>query len=461
MLLILLPARPRQHPRVQTPADDAPAASVAEVFFVQSADGVNVGESGRTAPALLPRRGEVVVAVLPEEALSWLSIRVPKAPAARLNTALLGMVEDQLLDDGEHCHFALAPGARPGSTAWLAVTDRAWLAGQLAALKAAGVEVDRVVPVMAPPEALGIEPEMAPAGLARPSAFNEPGANRAAGAVPVHVHLQTGAELADAELPTGGQSDEELVVSVASADGVACWPASGTLARRLLPDPLPDSCRCTASPAAAAAADYWLAGARARVEARVTMLSRAERMVEAAASAWNLRQFSLAVPNRGGTALRAGWNAWWGPSWRPVRYGLAGLVVVQLIGLNASAWQQRSALADRRAAMVQLLRASHPQVRAVLDAPLQMQRETETLRAVAGRAGDSDLEVLLQAAASAWPPNTPTTSLSFEAGRLTLASTDLRGPAAEALAARLRPAGWQVQASDGSVVISKASAAKP
>jgi general secretion pathway protein L len=184
-------------------------------------------------------------------------------------------------------------------------------------------------------------------------------------------------------------------------------------------------------------------------------------MVEAAASAWNLRQFSLAVPNRGGTALRAGWNAWWGPSWRPVRYGLAGLVVVQLIGLNASAWQQRSALADRRAAMVQLLRASHPQVRAVLDAPLQMQRETETLRAVAGRAGDSDLEVLLQAAASAWPPNTPTTSLSFEAGRLTLASTDLRGPAAEALAARLRPAGWQVQASDGSVVISKASAAKP
>jgi general secretion pathway protein L len=370
------------------------------------------------------------------------------------------MVEDLLLDEGEHCHVALAPGARAGSQSWLAVTDRAWLAGQLQALHAAGVEVDRIVPIMAPPEPLDLEPALLPVvGSSRQAGGHEPGAGRAAGAVPVHVHLQTGAELADAELPTGGNTDDELIVSVASADGVACWPASGTLARRLLPDPIPDACRCTASAAAAAAADYWLAGARARVEPRVTMLSRAERMVEAAASGWNLRQFTLAVPHRGGTVLRSAWSAASGPAWRPVRWGLATLLVMQLVGLNAWAWQQRSALADRRAAMVQLLRTSHPQVRAVLDAPLQMQRENETLRAAAGRAGDSDLEVLLQAAASAWPANTPTSSVTFEAGRLTLGAPELRGAAAEALAARLRPAGWQVQPGEGSIVISKTSVA--
>ena len=43
----------------------------------------------------------------------------------------------------------------------------------------------------------------------------------------------------------------------------------------------------------------------------------------------------------------------------------------------------------------------------MLDAPVQMRRETEALRAAAGKAGDTDLEPMLQAAASAWPPNRP------------------------------------------------------
>ncbi|MEY4749319.1 MAG: hypothetical protein RIQ60_1533 [Pseudomonadota bacterium] len=446
MLLLLLPARPRQHPRLAT-ADDADLASVAgasvtEVFFVWSADGSTVDESGRTAPALLRQRGAGAVAVLPEEALAWQFIRVPKAPAARLPAALLGLVEEQLLVDGEQCHFALAPGARGGAPAWLAITDRLWLSAQLQALQAAGLQVDRVVPLMAPADALAGEPTL---DLADP----------AAGA-PVHLHLQTGAELADAELPTGGASSaDELVVSLAGPSGVSCWPASGTLARRLLPDPMPASCRITASAAAAGAAEVWLSGPRGQSDLHISMQSRAERMLEAAASAWNLRQFTLAAPHRGGTALRAAWQGWTSPAWRPVRWGLAGLLVVQLIGLNVWAWQQRSALGERRAAMVQLLRSSHPQVRAVLDAPLQMQRETDTLRAAAGRAGDADLEVMMQAVASAWPANTQAASLAFEPGRLTLTSPELRAAAADAVAARLRPAGWQVEASEGSLVISR------
>ena len=40
-------------------------------------------------------------------------------------------------------------------------------------------------------------------------------------------------------------------------------------------------------------------------------------------------------------------------------------MLAQLAGLNAWAWQQRNALAERRLAMVQLLRSTHPQVRAV------------------------------------------------------------------------------------------------
>ena len=65
---------------------------------------------------------------------------------------------------------------------------------------------------------------------------------------------------------------------------------------------------------------------------------------------------------------------------------------MQLAGLNVYAWQQRSAIESRRQAMAELLRATHPGVRTVLDAPLQMQRENERLRVAAGRAGDGSAD---------------------------------------------------------------------
>src|SRR5690606_24834174 len=157
------------------------------------------------------------------------------------------------------------------------------------------------------------------------------------------------------------------------------------------------------------------------------------RWLAAARGDWNLRQFELAAPHRGSAAIRQAWQTVAGPAWRPVRWGLATLVVVQLVGLNAWAWQQRRQLRDTREAMVQLLRSSHPQVQAILDAPVQMLRETERLRAAAGQPGDADLEPLLQAAASAWPSGQPVQSLRFEPGRLTLGAPGLEPGVIEGL----------------------------
>ena len=51
-----------------------------------------------------------------------------------------------------------------------------------------------------------------------------------------------------------------------------------------------------------------------------------------------------------------------------------------------------------------------------------MQRETQALRTLAGKPGDSDLEPMLQAAAAAWPnERPPVENLRFEPGKLTLA----------------------------------------
>jgi general secretion pathway protein L len=95
-------------------------------------------------------------------------------------------------------------------------------------------------------------------------------------------------------------------------------------------------------------------------------------------------------------------------------------------------------------------------VRAVLDAPLQMQREVQTLRAAAGKPGDTDLEPMLQAAASAWPTDRPPIdAMSFEAGRLTLPGTGWTDAQIVDFRNSLRAGGWTVDSSGGKLALTR------
>jgi general secretion pathway protein L len=99
-------------------------------------------------------------------------------------------------------------------------------------------------------------------------------------------------------------------------------------------------------------------------------------------------------------------------------------------------------------------------VRAVLDPPLQMQRETERLRAAAGRPGDADLESLLGAAAAVWPDGQgPVQTLRFEGGRLSLTAPGFGDAQMAQLRERLKPAGFVVELADGRVTVSRATPA--
>ena len=206
----------------------------------------------------------------------------------------------------------------------------------------------------------------------------------------------------------------------------------------------------TATPAAAAAAERWL-------DAPVVVVSMAERALQATRSLWNLRQFDLARRSKGTRALGDGLRSLRSPAWRPLRLGLVALVVTQVIGLNAWAWHLRSGIEERRAAQVALLQTSFPQVRAVLDAPLQMRREVALLRAAAGKPDESDFEPLLQAAASVWPADLAAVeSVRFEPGRLTLAATSWNAGQIEQFRAQLRPLGLQAESVEGRLVLSRA-----
>lgn len=419
-LVIFLPPRPRPDatPESTAPGSEASAEprSAPEFGYVLSADGLVVTRQGCAAAALLPRADSVVL-VLPDTEIGWHRVNLPRAPAHRLRAALAGVIEEELLEDDDVVHLAVAPQPRAGEPTWVAALHRPWLQGQIDALDSAGLNPERVVPASWPGE-------------------------------PAQGHFFTD-HFADPA--AGDDSLAPVWLALSDADGVACLRLAGGLARALLPAWTARPTRWTATPGAAAQAERWLG-------APVAVLTDAERALQALRSRWNLRQFELAPRRRGARALGELGRRLLSPSWRAARLGLAMLVLVQIIGLNLWAWHQQRALGERRAAMTALLRASHPQVRAVLDAPLQMRRETEALRASAGRVGAADFEPMLAAAALAWPQDQPPVqSLRFEPGRLSLAAAGWNAAQIEQFRTRLQAAGWSVEAAAGRVTLSPAA----
>jgi general secretion pathway protein L len=409
LLVILLPPRDRLGARGPGPESAGPARLPAEWEFVLSTDGRHVDQSGRAALALLPR-AETVVLLLADADVSWHRVDLPRAPAARLRAALAGVMEEALLDDDEALHLALGPGAVTGRPGWVAATHRPYLITALTAIEGAGRGVASVVCAGVP------------------------------GATGVHGHFHA--------LPGDDQALPWL--TLAGPDGVASVRLSGGLARALLPAS-GVSVRWTAVPAVAAAAERWLGAA-------VPVLGDAERALEAAHSGVNLRQFDLVARARGTRALREAVRRLFSREWRTARWGLLALVALQLAGLNAYAWQQRQALSSKRQAMHSLLQTAHPGVRVVLDAPVQMERETDRLRAAAGQPGEADLESMLAAAASAWPDGQgPVSSLRFEPGKLSVAAAGWGEPQLAQFRERLRAAGFVAELADGRIVMSRAS----
>src|SRR6185369_13224956 len=157
-----------------------------EYAYVTSDDGIEVEAQGHAAAALLPTRS-VVIAVIQEADVSWHRITLPKAPAARLRMAIVGVIEEALLEDAENVHLAVAPLAVAGQPTWLA------------ALEKANVFVDRVVPMAWPDDP--------PAG---------------------HFHAPS----------SGVGTVEGAVITWASTDGVATVRLDGGLARALVPQPV-------------------------------------------------------------------------------------------------------------------------------------------------------------------------------------------------------------------------------
>lgn len=308
-------------------------------------DGVHLDKHGHGLPPT-DRIGEACVLVLPAEHLSWHRIALPKTPAGKLRAVLAGLLEDQLLDPPGDMHFALEPGARPdrhGISCWVACCRRQTLEAPLQQLNALGWRVHRIVPAACP--------------TPRP-------------------------------LWAADGQDKEGWITHSGPSGVLRLPA---LAWRQAPWPTEPPARCLATPSAAGLCEAWFPDQTWEIQPALALTALDQ--------GWDLAQLELQL-SAGARRRRAWQNTLQSlvvaPAWRPARWGLVAVLLVQLAGMNLVAWQERQTLRQLQRDIRATLTDTFPDVTVVIDAPLQMQRELERLRTAQGTLSPTDLEPLLE-----------------------------------------------------------------
>lgn len=331
-------------------------------------DGERVLRHATGAAATLSAHAGEVVAVIPYSRLSWLTVQLPPgSQGARLRLVLNGLLEDRLLDEVEQLHLALPPDiettARTGGETLVAVCDKAWLRQALAPLDAAGLTVQRLVPELAPSD------------------------------TPV-LHVM-------------GEPDHAHCV-LCHANGVTLLPPN-TAQWQAFAAFNANDLQIQSEPA-------MVARVQSTLQRQPLLQSAAQRWVAATQCGWDLAQGEWAQgrAQRWQRLAQAAWQALrHAPAWRPVRWGLAALLAVQVVGLNALAWREHAALNEQHLALQQILKTTFPSVTVIIDAPLQMQREINVLQQKSGAASQTDLEPLLAALASTLPTGQLPTQLHY------------------------------------------------
>lgn len=403
-----------------------PPASAAVLDYVLSKDGrtVTAHASGTAAQlATVAATATQTVVVVPGSALSWHAVQLPtgtlprgwtpQRPAPRLRAVLEGLLEDHVLDEPAQLHFALQPPAQADGPVWVAVCERAWLRAALQTLQQAGITPNRVVPEWAPSHQ-------------------------------------------DATVLWAIGAPEAAQLVWTDAQGVHTLPvAADQPLPRQLPDTLRTHAALRAEPAVAQRAEQLL-----HREADIVPI--AQRLLDATHTDWNLAQFDLARQNPWLARVAAGAASFWNtPAWRPARWAVVALAVVQVLGLNAFAWRAQTQLEQQRSAIRNTLLTTFPQVTVVVDAPLQMAREVAALRQASGMASPRDLETLLGALGASGAPTftkLAPTAIDFAAGELRLSGLNANPTQVEALDEALQPQGISSHLDGATLVLQTRSA---
>ena len=374
--------------------------------YALTTDGRTLTDHASVPLALLPAATERsdVVAVVPASALSWHAAALPKGVGSgspRLRAVLDNLLEDQLLDEPTQLHLALAPDTAAGEPVWVAACDKAWLRSHLQALESAGRPVTRIVPEFAP-------------------------------------------ESGPLQLNIVGEPDAPQLIVTGKLVGSVMQLRFNAAALALIPAPnqnlddTPAEVLVFAEPSVAGLAEQLL-------QFKVNLLTRQQRWLEASRSPWDLAQFDLANSSRTRTLKRLsgfGQDLLQAPGWKPMRWGAVFLLAVNLIGLNAWSWREQSALQAQSAQTRSILIQNFPQVKVVVDAPLQMEREVAALRQATGAASGYGLEAMLAALGTSTPKDRTASAVEWSNSEVKVKGLQLTALEATTLSVQLRGQGY-------------------
>jgi general secretion pathway protein L len=193
----------------------------------------------------------------------------------------------------------------------------------------------------------------------------------------------------------------------------------------------------------------------------VALQSAAQQSLQAAQTPWDLAQFDLVNSSRSRTwkTLSANLGHFMkAPRWRAARLGLLALLLVNVAGLNVWAWKEQAAINAQKMAIREVLTRTFPNVRVVVDAPIQMSRELLALQQANGAASGRDLESLLSHLEAVSQAGYTPTALDFVAGELRLKGPPFKPDEVAAMAFKLKPRGYGLSTEGDSLVIKQVGA---
>jgi general secretion pathway protein L len=117
-------------------------------------------------------------------------------------------------------------------------------------------------------------------------------------------------------------------------------------------------------------------------------------------------------------------------------------MAVNLLGLNALAWVDQYQLATKKKAMQSVLTGSFPNVKTVIDAPVQMAREVRLLEQARAAASAVDLDVMLGVLSRTLPAGQTLQGLNYANGQLRVSGLELSPDEARALTTSLQTQGY-------------------
>jgi general secretion pathway protein L len=372
-----------------------------ELGYVLSHDGRTVTQHGLAPLALLPK-ADTTVLVVPAQKLSYHPLTLPQAPKARLRAALEGLLEDRLLDAPETQALAIAPDAQARRETWVASCDKAWLQAHLAAFEQAGLNTRRIVPQVWP---------QAERLLVATGSTNDAWLVRAD---------------ASGVLASPLASAGFVCTDVPQNEGVLAPAEISQLVEQTLGRP-------------------------------VQLRSASTALLASLDSPWDLAQFDIRLSHSSpwGRRLAKSWQSFaHNPVWRWARWGLGTLLLGQVMGVAGLAWQENHRLEQKKNLQTRLFTQTFPQVKAIIDPSVQMQRELNALRAASPVSSPSDLEAGLASLGLALSTATGTEaidlpkSLQYSAGVLSVKGLQMSPQAHAAVMDRLQAQGYLVNWQD-------------